>query len=74
MQAFFSEIKICLRQKGRYFRRRAVVVIILNLELLRILKIFLILVCRLVDICHQFKLLLYTAELNPAMDRSVCEN
>ena len=74
MQAFFCEIKICLGQKGRHFSRRALIVIVLNLELLRIFKIFLILVCRLVDIRHKFELLLYTAELNPAMDRSVCEN
>ena len=74
MQAFFCEVKICLCQKGRHVRRRALVVIVLNLELLRIFKIFLILVCRLVDIRHQFELLLYTAELNPTMDRSVCEN
>lgn len=74
MQAFFCEIKICLCQKGRHFRRGALVVIILNFELLRIFKIFLILVCRLLDIRHQFELLLYTAELNPAMDPSVCEN
>ena len=74
MQAFFCEIKICLCQKGRHFKRRALIVIVLNLELLSIFKIFLILVCRLVDIRHKFELLLYTAELNPAMDRSVCEN
>jgi len=74
MQAFFGEIKICLCQKGRHFSKRALIVIVYNLELFRIFEIYLILVFGLMDIRHKFELLLYTAELNPAMDRSVCEN